>query len=276
MRKTLKGKKFCSPKTKTNKKINTCYSRKQLLQMTKKWNKQNKKKINLKSKKKKVVWQQLNNKLGKTCNTEWCWNKQLLNIPGIFRPDMPAKWKKNPREWLDSNNIINVMKQYENDRDDFTFIGPVPIDFDLKNKNGMCMVDDLCSIEVKTLDKINKTKIGIIFNLDKHDEPGSHWTALFVDTDRKGIFYFDSYGYPPENEIVELMDKLQHQYKQLGINMKKHINNVRHQYKFSECGMYCINFIIKMLTTKTTFSRFCKKIIDDDTMLSYRKKYFLV
>ena len=52
MRKTLKGKKFCSPKTKTNKKINTCYSRKQLLQMTKKWNKHNKKKINLKSKKK--------------------------------------------------------------------------------------------------------------------------------------------------------------------------------------------------------------------------------
>tara|TARA_B100000787_G_C16167437_1_gene284642 strand:- start:228 stop:1055 length:828 start_codon:yes stop_codon:yes gene_type:complete len=275
MGKTLKGKKFCSPKTKTTKKVNTCYSRKQLLQMTKKWNKQNKKKIKVKSSK-KVLWDSLNNKLNKQCKTEWCWNKQLLNLPGIFRPDMPSKWKKNPREWLDSNNIINVMKQYERDRDDFTFIGPVPIDFDLQNKEGQCLVDDLCKVEVEPLFHNNKTKIGIIFNLDKHNETGSHWTALFIDTERKGLFYFDSYGYPPEEEIVALMDKIQHQYKQMNIVLKKQINGIRHQYKYSECGMYCINFIIKMLTTKTTFKRFCKNIIDDDTIFGYRKKYFLV
>jgi len=58
--------------------------------------------------------------------------------------------------------------------------------------------------------------------------------------------------------------------------MKIQINDIRHQYKYSECGMYCINFIIKMLTTKITFRRFCKNIVDDDTMQSYRKKYFLV
>ena len=189
---------------------------------------------------------------------------------------MPSKWKKKPREWLDTNNIINVMRQYEKDREDFIFIGPVPIDFDLKTSDGRCKVDDLCKIKVDTLIKKKKQKIGIIFNLDKHNEPGSHWTAMFVDTERKGIFYFDSYGIYPEKEIEELIHKLHKQYKNVGLDMKIQINDIRHQYKYSECGMYCINFIIKMLTTKISFRRFCKNVIDDDTMQSYREKYFLV
>jgi hypothetical protein len=273
MTKTLKGKHYCSPKTISRN--NTCYSRDQLIKMTKKWNKKNKKKIKIKSKK-KVIWNNLDSKLRKKCKTEWCWNKHLLNIPGIFRPDMPSKWKKKPRDWLDSNNIINVMRQYEKARNDFIFIGPVPIDFDLKTFDGNCKVDDLCKIRVDKLLKKKKKKIGIIFNLDKHNEPGSHWTALFVDTTRGGIFYFDSYGVYPEKEILALINKLHHQYKEIGLDMKKHINDIRHQYKFSECGMYCINFIVKMLTTKISFKKFCKNIIDDDTMVRYRKKYFLI
>ena len=273
MAKTLKGKQYCSPKT--NPRDNTCYTSKQLVRMTKKWNRNKKKKIKIRSKKKEL-WNRLNRKLRDKCKTEWCWNRHLLNLKGVFRPDMPSKWKKNPREWLDSNNIIGVMKQYDNDRDDFIFMGPVPIDFDLKSSTGNCMVDELCKIKVDKLLKKKKKKIGIIFNLDKHDEPGSHWTALFVDTDRKGLFYFDSYGIYPEKEILALIIKLQQQYKNIGLDMKVQTNKTRHQYKFSECGMYCIHFIIKMLTTKITFSRFCRNIIDDDTMLSYRKHYFLV
>ena len=76
MRKTLKGKKFCSPKTKTNKKINTCYSRKQLLQMTKKWNKHNKKKINLNSKKKKKNKKKLKKKKKKLLKKNKKWKKK--------------------------------------------------------------------------------------------------------------------------------------------------------------------------------------------------------
>ena len=168
------------------------------------------------------------------------------------------------------------MRQYEKDRNDFIFIGPVPIDFDLKTVDGNCKVDELCKIRVEKLIKKNKKKIGIIFNLDKHNEPGSHWTALFVDTTRRGIFYFDSYGVYPEKEILALINKLQQQYKEIGLDMKKHINDIRHQYKFSECGMYCINFIIKMLTTKISFKKFCRNIIDDDTMVNYRNKYFII
>ena len=275
MPKTLKGKQYCSPKTTT--KNNTCYSRKQIKRKTKKRKKKKKKKNKIKIRsKKRELWDNLNSKFRNTCNSEWCWNRHLLNLPDLFRPDMPSKWKKKPREWLDTNNIISVMRQYEKDRDDFIFIGPVPIDFNLKTSDGRCKVDNLCKIKVDSLVNKKKQKIGIIFNLDKHNEPGSHWTALFVDTKRGGIFYFDSYGIYPEKEIEELIHKLHKQYKNIGLDMKVQINDIRHQYKYSECGMYCINFIIKMLTTKIVFRRFCKKVIDDDTMLSYRKKYFLI
>ena len=47
-----------------------------------------------------------------------------------FAPNMPDTWKKNPREWLDSDNITDVMKQYEKANPTFEFIGPTPIDYD--------------------------------------------------------------------------------------------------------------------------------------------------
>ena len=28
-------------------------------------------------------------------------------------------------------------------------------------------------------------KIGVIFNLDKHTQPGSHWVALFIDGEKR-------------------------------------------------------------------------------------------
>ena len=36
-------------------------------------------------------------------------------------------------------------------------------------------------------------KIGVIFNLDKHDQSGSHWVAMFIDLENKFFFYFDSF-----------------------------------------------------------------------------------
>ena len=32
-----------------------------------------------------------------------------------------------------------------------------------------------------------------MFNLDNHDEDGSHWVSFFCDFDRNAIYYFDSY-----------------------------------------------------------------------------------
>ena len=271
-KKTLKGKNYCSPAVKYKTKNGSCYSDINLIEMKEHYNKVNRNKI--KTKKISKLWDSIDNKMSGVCDTEWCWNFKLLRIPNIFKPKKPLRWNNNPNEWLDSNNIISVMKQYEQTYNDFIFIGPVPIDFDLQN-GAVCLIHSLCNISVKRLLKRNKTKIGIIFNLDTHDGPGSHWTALYLDTRRKQICYFDSYGMFPEKSIDTLMIKLEEQFKESGIKMKRVFNNTRHQYKFSECGVYCLHFIITMLKTKKTFSKFCKDNLSDEKIFMYRSKYFI-
>lgn len=46
-----------------------------------------------------------------------------------LRPVMPDKWHDDPDMWLDSNNISNVMNQFEEAYPQFEFMGPFPIDF---------------------------------------------------------------------------------------------------------------------------------------------------
>lgn len=273
MKKTVRGKQYCSPGINSK---GSCYSKKNLIRMTKKWNNKYNKKIRLsKNKKKQELWKSLDKKLSKFCKTEWCWSKYLIDLKKRFRPQMPVKWKNKPREWLDTTNIENVMEQYEKSHKNFVFVGAVPLDFNLKSQYGKCIVDDLCKINIELMQKNGKTKIGIVFNLDYHNEPGSHWTAMFIDSDRKGIYYFDSYGYEPEKEILVLITKIKNQYNKLNIKMKEEINTVRHQYKNSECGVYCLHFLITMLTKKTRFRTFCKNIIEDDEIFKYRKIYFI-
>ena len=48
--------------------------------------------------------------------------------------------------------------------------------------------------------------IGTVFNLDDHDEPGSHWTAMYVELlprcrEKPSAYYFDSVGSKPPKEI---------------------------------------------------------------------------
>ena len=113
-----------------------------------------------------------------------------------------------------------------------------------------------------------KTKTGIIFNLDKHDEPGSHWVCAFIDLDKSAAYYFDSYGYEPPAEIAALLKRCKDQ------GCKNiYYNDIRHQRKGSECGMYCLFVLICLLNGKD-FLKICKDVIDDDTMNSFRNVIF--
>ena len=50
---------------------------------------------------------------------------------------------------------------------------------------------------VYPIDLLPKRQQGVyVINLDKHDEPGSHWVAVYDDG--KIGEYFDSYGLPPK------------------------------------------------------------------------------
>ena len=210
------------------------------------------------------------------CDTEYCLVKKIpvsdserKNMLNYFRPEKPTLWDKKPTQWLDSFNIEDVMNQYEQATPEFEFIGPVPIDFDSPaGAFGRCIVDELCKLNVEDMKKKGKTKIGIIFNLDPHDEPGSHWVCGFVDIDKSAAFYFDSYGYKPQKEIVNFLARMHSQ----GIK-DIYYNDIRHQKKGSECGMYCL-FVIICLMHGRSFYDICKHVVDDDTMNTFRDILF--
>jgi hypothetical protein len=194
-----------------------------------------------------------------------------------YSPDAPEKWLENPIEWLSTLEIDAKLEQYEKKYPEFKYFGATPIDFDLKSSTGSCQVNSLCNINLSMLlnQKTPKKYIGVVFNLDKHDEPGSHWIALFVNIPKAEINYWDSYAVKPPTEVVTLMDKIATQGSKLDkpIKFKKNINTKRHQYKGSECGVYSCNFIIEQLEGKS-FDQVVKTVIPDDEMNARRKEFF--
>ena len=199
-----------------------------------------------------------------------------------FRPMMPKKWEENPREWLNTLDIRDVMNQYEVKHPDFEFIGPVPMDFDSKVGFGQCVINELCNIKLESLLEKGKNKIGVVFNLDKHTQPGSHWVAMWAQFPLQGkqtikpaeICYWDSYGMRPNHEVVNLIKRLENQAKTLGHQVNIKINKRRHQYKNTECGVYCIYFLTSFLEGRE-FEDIVENIINDDDMFKKRKNYFV-
>ena len=226
------------------------------------------------------IWMALGENMKNTCNRESCWMKQKWSKNKLskdtkksFAPTQPSVWKRKPTEWLTSIDILNVMKQYEDIYDDFDFMGPSPIDFDTHKMHGECVWDELCKFSLMKQKKEGKKKIGIIFNLDPHDKPGSHWVAAYINMYKKELYYFDSYGDRTPSKIKTLVIRIQNESKQLGQKYKFLVYKKRHQYSNSECGMYCLHFIIEM-TKGTSFQKFQNIRYTDKLMKKLRNIYF--
>lgn len=187
-----------------------------------------------------------------------------------LRPAYPESWKQNPKEWLDSNDIKNVMKQYEEAYPDFIFLGPYPIDFaapDPYTKDATkCLINEMCTLDLDKEEVKGKKSIGIIFNLDRHDRGGSHWVAAFIDIVKNKCYYFDSYGMRPPNQIYRFMQWLTIQEP----TMELARNGARFQRSKSECGMFCMYFVATMLMGGS-FAPFCKGRPPDALMFEMRK-----
>lgn len=229
----------------------------------------------------KEIWEKIKDNMNNVCDKESCWYKELISktskhLLNYFAPEMPKKWKKKPREWLNSSDITNVMKQYEDTFPYFTFLGPSPIDFDKKLNGNVCVFDELCNFNLNTyLNSDNKkTKIGIIFNTDKHNEPGSHWVSLFINIKKMFIFFFDSTGTEPQPEIIKLIDRIKNQGTQIGLTFNVHINDIEHQKKNTECGIYSIFMISHLVQEIMSPLDFFNKRIPDDDVFQFRKIFF--
>ena len=271
------GTSMCAPNITQTLSNQTCYTDEKLIKMRKYWNNRHPDmKIHVDNP--IQIWSELKKFIGGVCNTEQCWLKQqfikdtndveLLNY--TFATDSPISWKTNPTEWLSSIDIENVMKQYEHAYSSFQFIGPSPIDFDNKI-HGECVWNELCNFDINKYIKKGHYKIGFVFNTDPHYLNGSHWISLFLNTKKKYIYYFDSMGNPVPKQIDILINKISNQCKEIGIQLTRFDNIIQHQKLNTECGMYCLYFIIQSIIDKP--NNITNRITDEE-MISFRKVFF--
>lgn len=277
----------------------SCFELKDLKIIAKSYNQRNKEvnQIAISDNKKDLV-KQIDQKLKNVCDDQVCWLRQdfvkQIESDEIHKNTFKPIGPKGKYEWLSTTHINEVIEQYMDKHKDFIFLGAVPIDFDELPVLG------ISDLSFKDLQGGGKNKLGIIFNLDEHYKSGSHWVALYTDLDKNQVYFFDSYGKKPEKRIRKFVSRIvKYMYNKKyhkDLQVKKVIsdikggslnkntfkelkkldvdyNKVRHQFKNSECGVYSINFILRLLDGQT-FKNISLNKTYDDKMNENREEYF--
>jgi hypothetical protein len=219
------------------------------------------------------VWHEITRRLREVCDTgaEQCVVRALIK-----KPTAPDSWASSGTEWLSSEDIDKAQKYYTELIPDYYYTGSVPIDFDTHSETGACLVSSLCSMKISELHKKGYRRVGIVFNTDPSDGPGEHWIAAFCDfrdhLKHPRMTYFDSYAQKPEKEVQRLMNRWKEQLdetKMFEEPTELSYNALRHQFKNSQCGMYCIYFLHCCL-----FEIPMDEQIPDDVVMMMRPLFF--
>ena len=206
-----------------------------------------------------------------------------------LKPEKPESWYRNPKTWLSNYDIQNVMTQYEQCKKyKYRFLGVFPIDFSVASENGVCLYSDFCSINVHDHIKKGIKFIGLITNLDRHDQSGSHWTSSFIVIDPNlktyGAYYYDSTGSMLPHYLHSFLMGVKQQCDKLFPHRQFNIaiNKKQHQYKNTECGVFSMVFQIRWINkhivkrNNTSFEEIvsANPYIDDEHMLKIRDYLF--
>jgi len=283
----------------------SCLTLESLQKIATNYNKSNTDKIDTQLDKDELV-KELDGKLKDKCDEQTCWLRldivKKLEDEDInnntFRPKGPTQ----KYEWLSTNHINDVVEQYMKVHKDFLFLGAVPYDFEDLHVLG------ISTLNFSDIEKKGKHKLGMVINLDEHYKNGSHWVALYTDLAKNQIYFFDSVGKIPGKRIRKFINKLTKylytkkynqnlpindviaQLKALKknknkVNNNEHIknllggeidvryNNIQHQFENSECGVYSINFIVRLVGGES-FNSIINNITSDEEMNKNREEYF--
>ena len=229
-----------------------------------------------------LIWHELKMRLD--CKDERCWIKEI-DDPNLrtqiknqlFAPEHPPEWLHNENEWLSNDDIDAIMKQYEEKYKTFEYLATSPIDFNfiVDKSSNTCYEETLCKFDLKTLMAAGKHKFAAVFNLDKHDQSGSHWISLFINAHKNIIMFFDSANGNIPTQIAQFIKTVKQQGLDNGIQFKFLRNHKQHQRGNTECGVYSIHFIIEMLNNADrAIELFLNGYIPDNKIEKYRKIYF--
>lgn len=203
-----------------------------------------------------------------------------------MRPERPASWARNPKQWLSSPDIDRVMRQYTASHPHFAYLGALPMDFEavLDASTGECVSRTACAAHVVSLLRQGKTHLAAVLNLDDHTQSGSHWVACAAGLDpadkrRFGLWYYDSVGRPPTREVRAFMRRLRGEVRAaLGqgaaARFRIHWNSTRKQWQNTECGIYAMLFNIAFVTTDRPVRDICAAMRSDGQTHSLRRVLF--
>lgn len=261
----------------------TCYSETSLKYIAEQYNENHQDKIVMTNNFDKL-YERLKEKLYNKCeDDEVCWATQPWVKDEFTREHtFLAVMPKNKYDWLSSLDIIKIITQHEikyaieEDKLDkkFTFLGALPIDFHEVFK-------EYAELDIADIINNGFFKIAAVLNLDKHNQSGSHWVAIFITMKPIIEFtYYDSTGrmYPDQvgdffNYIFEALRTMKIVDKNTSIEQYIHVNRVVSQKKNSECGPYSCRYIIKRAKGES-FINVCNDIIDDEMMNECRNMMF--
>lgn len=276
--------KNCAPGVKYDSENQTCFSDNQVFDLVNAFNKYiasttnvniNPTPINFENNKKKML-KELENRFKNICKGDHACmtNQDFMNylvqdsqtnlLDYTFRPMGPEKYNA----WLSNNDIEAIMKQYERIYPNFKFLGAVAIN---------CEEYDFCALYNLKFEKYanqNKTKLGLVYNLDKIGQSGSHWVAMYINLITGKIYFADSNGNLPIENINNMVEKFRTYYKEkTGKDIIFRINNIKYQKDGSECGVYSCNFLIRKLA-KEKFQSIVENTLNFEGINSCRNVYF--
>src|SRR5258708_3700388 len=108
-------------------------------------------------------------------------------------------------------------------------------ELNINNFKGVYMRDELTKFHKNT--KVSNRECMII-NIDESRNEGTHWTCLFIK-DMNGCvtaYYFDSYGFPPTEEVKKYCSMMNLVYSSFEIQKMNEVI----------CGHYCIYVLYKL------------------------------
>jgi len=266
---------YCSPKTSLSKKKidNSCLDEELIDKMVETCNSIKSNKIDTTiSYKEKIQYllKELESEI--PCDKEYClsYSSSLKpiqdQIKNNFRPIVPKQWQKDKKTWLNTLDIMDSLDQYDKAFTDFKFLTVTPIDFDTRIAGGsgkkVCVDPNLCNLSLEKYIKDNVNKLGAVFNLDRHNESGSHWTSMFIDILLGELYYYDSVAQSVPDEIFDLAERVVSQGNDLILANK--IDPVTKTHPL----------IIK--NKQLSVSDICKFFLKNDNFILYRFAYLFI